>query len=308
MENKVYISVIIVSFNTKEILHDCIQSLLKNLKDVNFEIIIVDNGSSDGSKGFLKTLTKKNNKIRCFFMDKNLGFGGANNYAMERSKGGYLLLINPDVFIKNEVIQKVAKWMDENKSYGAASANLYNKDGSMQGTGGYFPTLVRVFSWMTIQDIPFVDDLIKPFHPLKPNFPLSGERFYASEKDLDWLTGAFLMIRRDAYKDTGFFDPDFFMYTEEVEYCLRLKMKGWGVRYLPYDGIIHLGAASAGTKMSILSEFEGVKKLYKKHYSSWQFPILKLVLKIGCLWRIPVYGLIKGKETAKIYVKAFTEI
>jgi hypothetical protein len=308
MEDRVYISVIIVSFNTKEILDDCIRSLLINLKDINFEILIVDNGSSDGSKEFLKTLTKKNKKIRCFFMDKNLGFGSANNYAMERSKGEYLLLLNSDIYIKNDVIQKVAKWMDANKLYGAASANLYNKDGSIQGTGGYFPTLLRVFSWMTIQDIPFVDNLIKPFHPLKPNSPLSGESFYAWERDLDWLTGAFLMIRRNAYEDTGFFDPVFFMYTEEVEYCLRLKKKGWGVRYLPYDGIIHLGGASAGTKISIISEFEGVKKLYKKHYPSWQYTILKLILKIGCLWRIPVYGLIKGKEAAKIYVKAFAEI
>jgi hypothetical protein len=241
-------------------------------------------------------------------MDKNLGFGSANNYAMERCKGKYLLLLNSDVYITNDVIQRVAKWMDENQPYGAASANLYYKDGNIQGTGGYFPSLIRVFSWMTIQDLPFVDKLIKPFHPLKQFSPFSGEGFYRSDKDLDWLTGAFMMIRKNAYEDTGFFDTEFFMYTEEVDYCLRMKKKGWLVRYLPYEGVVHLGGASAGKELSLIGEFEGLEKLYRKHYPPWQYPIMKLILKIGCLWRIPIYRLIKGKEEAKIYAKAFSEI
>ena len=308
MDKNIYISIIIVSYNTKEILRECVRLLFMNMNNLNFEIIIVDNDSKDGSKEYLKKISNDNKKVRCFFMDKNLGFGAANNYAMERSKGKYLLLLNSDVYIKNDVIQKVAKWMDAHKSYGAASANLFNKDGSIQGTGGYFPTLIRVFSWMTIQDIPFIDNFIKPFHPLKMNSPFSGNEFYRKERDLDWLTGAFLMIRSNAFKDTGFFDTDFFMYTEEVEYCLRLKKKGWRVKYLPYTGITHLGGASSGVKMSILNEFEGIKKLYKKHYPSWQYPVLRIILKIGCILRIPAYGLLKGKEVAQIYAKAFAEI
>ncbi len=301
------ISIIIVSFNTKKILEDCVNSLTRNLKGVSYEIIVIDNNSQDGSVSYLKRLSRNRNII-CRFLKENMGFGGANNIGMKISRGKYILLLNSDCVIKNDVIIRVKQWMDLHEEYGLASPNLFNPDGTVQGTGGYFPTLLRVFSWMIIQDIPFVDAIIKPFHPMKSSSFFPGLKFYLNEKDLDWVTGAFFMIRRKVFENVGFFDKDFFMYTEEVDYAFRLKEKGWLVRYLPYRGVIHIGGASGVKGSSILKEFEGIKLFYRKHYPKWKHPILRFLLKIGCLWRIIIFGLIKGKEAAKVYAKAFITV
>lgn len=305
MQKNPELTIIIVSYNTKTILKDCLDSLTKNINGLDYELMIVDNNSQDGTREYLNAFQKNTKNSKVFLMNENLGFGKANNYAMKRSTGKYLLLLNSDTIIKNDVITKVVRWMDNNPKYGLASPNLYNPDGSVQGTGGYFPTLASVFSWMTIQDLPFVDRFIKPFHPMKSYSLFPGVSFYDKEKDLDWLTGAFFMIRREAYKDTGYFDEDFFMYAEEVEYCIRLKSKGWLVRYLPYDGLIHIGGASGKVGQSIIREFEGIKLIYRKHYSWWKLYILRLLIKIGCLWRIPIMWMLRGKEGAIVYAKAF---
>ncbi len=301
------LSVIIISFNTKEIIEDCIVSVLRNIKDIKYEIIVVDNNSTDGSVNYLKKLSYKKNVI-CRFLKENIGFGGANNIGMKLSRGNYILLLNSDCVVQNNVILKIKSWMDQNQKYGLVSPNLYNKDGTVQGTGGYFPSLLSVFSWMTIQDIPFVDLLIKPFHPLKGQSAFKNLKFYQQSRDLDWVTGAFFMLRRKAYEDVGYFDTDYFMYTEEVDYSYRLKEKGWLVKYLPYKGILHFGGASGVGGDSIVREFEGVKLFYRKHYQMWKYPVLRLLLKTGCLWRMIVFGLIKGKEAGKVYAKAFLTV
>ena len=306
MKNNFDISIIIVSFNTKNILINCIESIFQNMNGINFEIIVVDNNSTDGTKVFLNQISKRKN-VRCIYLKENKGFGIANNTGMRISSGKYILLLNSDTEVVNDVIQKCMEWMGGHESYGVISPNLYNKDGSIQGTGGYFPNLLRVFSWMTIQDIPFVDLLIKPFHPMRSNSFYNGNEFYRKERDLDWVTGAFFMLRRETFNDVGFFDNDFFMYTEEVEYCFRIKEKGWKIKYLPISGVIHLGGASSTIGFSVLREFNGIKLLYKKHFPKWQYSVLRIFLKIGCLGRIFVFGLLKGKEAAKIYAKAFIE-
>jgi len=305
MKNSIDVSIIIVSYNTKDLLRSCVESVIKNITHLKYEIIIVDNNSGDGSKLYINNIAKKYKNVKCFFMDKNIGFGGANNFGMNKSTGKYILLLNSDILIENNVVERVVQWMNINSGYGVASANLYNPDGSIQGTGGYFPTIFSVFSWMTIQDLPFVDNLIKPFHPMKGNSPFSNRAFYFKERDLDWVTGAFFMMRREVFEKVGGFDTDYFMYTEEVEYCVRIKAQGWLVRYLPYEGVIHLGGASGNTGDSILKEFEGVKLLYKKHYPRWQYPIMRVILKIGCLWRMFLMGIIKGRKAGSIYAKAF---
>lgn len=307
MSETINLSIVILSYNTKEILKNCLQSLYSKLGGISYEIIVVDNDSKDGSREYLYGLMETRRDTRCFFMDENLGFGRANNFGVKKCRGKYILLLNSDTVIKNDVINKVIGWMKKNPSYAVASSNLYNVDGTVQGTGGYFPTLLRVFSWMTIQDLPFIDLLIKPFHPMRSNSFFKGLSFYQRERDLDWVTGAFLMTTRSVFEDVGGFDEEFFMYMEEVELCYRIKRKGWKVKYLPYDGVIHLGGASGTVGLSVLREFEGVKLFYRKHCPKWQYPVLRMFFKIGCFWRIPVMGLLKGRGAAKIYAKALIE-
>jgi len=299
------VSIVIVNFNTRKLTIECIRSVLRKTKGINYSIILIDNGSSDGSvKEFLR-LYKAEKRIELITLDTNLGFGKANNIGLKRSTGKYVLLLNSDTLIKDNVIGEMVHWMEKRKQVGVSTCSLMYPNGQLQGTGGYFPTLVRVFSWMTIQDLPLVDNFIKPFHPMKEKSFKKGDKFYKKEKEIDWVTGAFFMLRMKTYEETGGFDEDYFMYTEETDLCFRIKRLGWKIIYTPKWKVIHYGGASGDLWSFILQEYEGVKLFYKKHYPTWQFPLLRLILKLGSFGRIFVFGTTKGKEAAKAYAEAF---
>jgi GT2 family glycosyltransferase len=298
------LSIIIVSFNTKKLLEDCVDSIIKNTKGIKYEIIVVDNASADGSPELVERYSRKIS-VRLIKNRNNLGFGTANNQGMKKSSADFVLLLNSDTIIHDNAISHMLAWMKKKPKVGISTCALKNADGSLQGTGGHFPTLIRVFSWMTIQDLPLVDKFIKPFHPMREKSFSKGEDFYNKEKEMDWVTAAFFMIRREAMADIGYFDEDYFMYTEETDYCYRAKKKGWKVWYVPKWSITHLGGASGTSELSVLAEFEGVKTFYKKHYPAWQYMILRLFLKIGAFGRVVLFGILEGSKSAKIYAEAF---
>lgn len=300
------LSIVIVSFNTKEILKDCIESVVKTTKKIKYEIIVVDNDSKDSSVNLLRQLAKKY-PIRIVANKDNAGFGVANNQGAKIAKGKYLLFLNSDTLLKKNVLGEMVLWMNKNPKVGVSTCALRNLDGSLQGTGGYFPNLFKVFTWMFfLEDIPFVDRLIKPFHPMHPQSPLyKGEGFFKKAHQRDWVTGAFLLTRKDIFDEAGGFDEDYFMYTEEVDLCWRIKKKDWQIWFLPKWNITHLGGASSTSEFPILSEYKGVKLFYKKNKPAWQMPLVRLFLKGGAVLRMLLFGLIKGKEAAIIYAKAF---
>jgi len=296
------ISVIIVSFNTEKLTVDAVNSVINKTKGMSFEIIVVDNNSQDGSVSALRKLVESNKNITLVLNRKNVGFGQANNQGIKKAKGKYILLLNSDTLITDNVIGDMVGWMDKNLKIGIASCSLKNKDGSVQATGGFFPTLPRVFAWMTfLDDLPGMGKILKPFHPMHDLSPFGGNTgFYNKDHSMDWVTGAFFMMRREVVRDVGYLDRDYFMYMEEVDYCFRAKRLGWEVIYLPRWSIIHFGGASSVKEFSIINEFKGLKIFYKKHMASWQFPILRFLLKVGALIRIPIFG----KTYAKIFVLA----
>jgi hypothetical protein len=299
------LSIIIVSFNTKSLLVSCIKSVLKYTKAIKFEIIVIDNGSKDGSAAAAKDLS-----VRVIENNNNPGFATANNQGVKVSGGKYVLFLNSDTEIHDNVLGEMLAWMNLNSKAGVATCALKNTNGSMQATGGYFPTLLRVFSWMTIQDIPLVDSIIKPFHPYhSKSIFFKGDKFYKNKKELDWVTGAYLLTRKDVLNRIGGWDESFFMYVEEVDLCYRIKKLGYKIWFLPKWSITHLGGASSKTnEFSLISEYDGVKKFYGKHYPRWQFPILRLILKIGALGRIVLFGILEGRQSAKIYEKVYRTV
>ena len=296
------ISIIIISFNTIKLTVDAINSIIKKTKSVLFEIIVVDNNSQDGSVSALKKLVESNKNITLVLNRENVGFGQANNQGIKKAKGKYLLLLNSDTLIMDNVIGEMVGWMDKNSKVGIASCSLKNKDGSIQATGGYFPTLPKVFVWMTfLDDLPGISTLLKSFHPMHNLSPFgSNSNFYKKEHSMDWITGAFFMMRKEVARRVGYFDKAYFMYMEEVDYCFRAKRLDWKVMYLPKWIIIHFGGASSVKEFSLINEVKGLKIFYNKHMASWQFPILRFLLKVGALIRIPIFG----KTYAKIFVLA----
>lgn len=295
------LSVIIVNYHTEELTLNCIDSIVKNTKGIKYEIIVVDSETNG------KIQKSKNPKIQLIQRKENVGFTGGNNLGMREAKGDYVLLLNSDTEIHDNVLIEMVNWLNKNPKIGIATCALKNADGSIQGTGGYFPTLLRVFSWMTIQDFPLVDKMIPPFHPTKEKSFSKNNRFYEIEREMDWVTGAFMMIRREVINEIGYLDEDYFMYTEDTDYCFRAKQKNWKVVYNPKWSIIHLGGASSAKEFPVLSEYKNIKLFFSKHYSKWQYLPLRAILKIGALGRIVVLGTMRGGEYAKIYAKAFIE-
>lgn len=291
------VSIVIASYNTKDLLIDCIRSIYDSYTKSGFEIIIVDNASIDGSVTAIKALGKKN--IKLIQNSKNLGFARANNQGIKITKGKYILLLNSDTKFTENVLDFMVEWFEKHPKAGIATCKLLNSNKTIQATGGYFPTLSRVAWWMIFQDFPLLGSLVKPFHP--------KGGFYQKEKEVDWVTGAFLMARSEVLEKINGFDESYFMYGEDIDMCYRAKKANWEVWFVTGISIIHYGGASSNREYPILSEFKGIKTFYKKHYQGWQYPILRMLLKIGALGRAILFGILKGGSSAKIYGKAFVQ-
>ncbi|CAN5344047.1 glycosyltransferase family 2 protein [soil metagenome] len=285
MNMSIDLSIIIVNYNTKELTLSSIFSVRKFTKNINYEIIVVDNGSTE-------TLTESKD-YKLIKSNENLGFAGGNNLGLKKAQGKYLLLLNSDTLIHNNVIGEMMDYLDKNSEIGIATCALKGKDGKLQSNGGYFPTISSVFSWMMIQDLPFIDNIIQPFHP--------KIAFYTKSRELDWVTGAFLLTRREVINQIGYLDDDYFMYVEDTDFCFRAKKKGWGIFYNADFSITHLGGASSAKEFPIISEFKNLKIFYKKHYPNQQYNILRIYLKLGSILRMILVS-------PKIYAKAFREI
>jgi len=308
---KVDLSVVVLNFNTSTLLSNCIDSLCKNTRDIRFEIIVVDNNSTE--KGSLKLLEEfeEHPKITKIIRNtKNLGFANGNNLGIKSSKGRYILLLNSDTLIQSNVLGEMISWMDKNTNVGLSSCSLLNKDNTVQGSGGYFPTITRIFAWMLfIDDIPFVDRLIKPFHPVHGKSPFyKGTVQFNRYRKQDWITGAFFLMRSKVIKDVGVLDENYFMYVEDMDYCFRARKAGWDVVYNPKWSIVHLGGASSNKEFPILSEFKAMKQFYRKYYSDIEYLLLRVAFKIGSVLRMILFGILEGKEASKSYARAFKEI
>jgi len=307
MSENIDLSVIFVGYNTSKYVEDCISSVLKLTGKIKSEIFFVDNNSP--TKDW-EIVSKKFPEVKLIRSDKNTGFAGGNNIALKKAKGKYILLLNLDIKIEEKnIFEEIIDWMNKNPNVGISSCALLNPDGSYQGNGGYFPNLLRVFCWMTfLDDLPFLDLLIKPYHPMHSWSIYKGSNYFKKQKDQDWVTGAFFLIRNKVIEEIGYLDEEYFAYVEETDFCYKAKKQGWINMYLPKWKITHFGQVSAGSEYALVSEYKNLCLFYKKHMAKWKLPILKLILKIGALLRIVLFGILKGPSVSKIYAKAYKSI
>ena len=307
MTERPELSIVIVS-SKKDFLFDCLKSLRDVLKNLPSEIILVDNASVDR---LVDQVNKKFPEVKVIRREVNGGFGENNNMGMRVAKGRYVLLLNDDTkIIDKNIFKEMIAWMDAHPKVGLSTCALVNPDlKNYQGSGGYFPTLPRVFAWMTfLDDIPGLDNLIKPYHPLHGSSPFhTNEDYFKKPHKEDWVTGAYYLMRKEAMDGAGLFDEDFFLYVEEVELSYRIAMKGWEAWYLPKWKIIHYGMATNGSEKATIFEMQNLKLMYKKHFPGWQLPILDAVMKFGIVLRIILYGIL-NPTVAKIYAKALTVV
>ena len=306
------LSIIIISYNTKELLKDCLQSIEESGKSGNpklsIEVIVVDNHSTDGTREWLKEIKDdqfKNFSIKTIFNQENVGFAKANNQGIRESRGEYLLLLNSDTkIIEKDFFAKITKVFEENPNIGVVGPKLLWENGQIQPSGGYFPTLPRIFAWaFFLDDLPLLGKIIHSYHPHSPSFYLKNN-FFKNPHQQDWVTGACFFIRKKVFNKVNLLDENIFMYTEEMELCYRIKNANYSIMYYPKAQIIHYGGKSGSSLLSIKSEFEGLKYFYQKHYSSISQFVLKILLKSAAWLRIIFFGIIlNDQEKKKIYQK-----
>lgn len=296
------LSIIIVNYNTSKFLQNCLQSVYKALSIASLqdksEVIMVDNASTDNSVVIVK---RKFAKVILICNKENLGFAKANNQGIRKSRGKYILLLNSDTELIEKALVSLMELIRKEKKIDIIGCKLLNKDGSIQPSAGFFPTLWKVFFWMTfIDDLPGIKKIIKPYHA-------EDKEFYNKFQEVDWITGAFMLMKREVIGKTDLLDEKIFMYGEEVEWCYRLKKKGNCICYFPIESAYHhKGGSGIGRDSGILEEFTAILYFYNKHMTRWQNYLVRKILLFGALLRLLLFGIIMGNsQKATLYAKAF---
>ncbi len=273
------LSVVIVNWNTGDLLHRCVESLLCTGTELSIEIIVVDNASTDQST---TALNQYRDRIRVVENSANIGFARACNQGMEMSSGRYVLLVGPDAQVMPGALKTMVDFMDGHPEAGAAGPSLLYPDGRLQPSGGSFPTFRRLLG----------------IHPLIMHvFPAAVDplrrRDFNKVSEVDEVSGACLLIRRAAIEMIGFLDEAFFLYFEDIDWCLRLKQGGWKVYYLPHAQIIHHWRSQ--TDPSPHAQLHYLRSLFyyvRKHFGGAPHLLLRLVA-------IAVYGALTAKAMAR---------
>jgi len=231
------ISVVIVSFNTRDLLRECLTSLIEECHGIAAEIFVVDNTSRDDSAGMVEREFPGVYLVRS---EVNLGFAAANNKAFPLAKGRYVVLLNSDAFLRPNALKLAIEHMEAEPRTGLGGARLVGRDNSWQPSCRLFPSLLNDFLTLSGLSARF------------PHSRLFGrfDRTWADQNaaaEVDWVPGAFSIIRRNVLEEVGYFDESFFLYYEEVDLCRRIRQAGYAVRYWPDVEVIHLGGESSKT-------------------------------------------------------------
>lgn len=268
------LSIIIVNWNVRPLLERCLESIFKETKGLNYEIIVVDNASTDSSVEYLsgESHLLKSMTLKKIFNKTNLGFAKANNQALKIAEGEFILFLNPDTEILEQGIIKALKFMRENKDCGIMGCQLIDANDKIQSSVRNFPNfLAQILIFLKLHH--FFPKLL----PLKKYFLSDFD--YDKEQEVEQVMGAFLMTRRKIIDAIGGFDENFFLWFEEVDFCKRVKEAGWRVIYNPNIKIRHYGAQSFRQVLSYQKQKNYNQSsiyFFKKHHPAWQVKLLKI--------------------------------
>jgi N-acetylglucosaminyl-diphospho-decaprenol L-rhamnosyltransferase len=249
------LSIVIICWNDRKVIDDCLHSIFEETHDIDFEVIVSDNDSSDGS---VELMRNKYPYVRVVQNHENLGFAKGNNAGISETSGQYVLILNPDTLIQDRALEKLVTFADRHPNAGGFGCRVLNRDGSYQGPARPFPTIFR-------------DSLAALY--LRPLAHLS-DRFISdtytgwkgdSERLVDWQSGCCVMFRANLLKQLGGFDSQFFYHFEEVDLCRRVWNANYPIIYTPEPVITHLGGQSVN-RFPIRFELEKCRSRYKYFY------------------------------------------
>lgn len=278
------VSIIILSYNKRQLTADCLTSISQNIPKDQREIIVVDNASSDDSVAYIK---KHFPEVTLIENTRNAGFAGGCNVGAKHAKGEYILFLNNDAVIAENPLSEMVKVARGDEKIAMVGGLLTNLNGSLQRSYGKFYTLGNVIYLLFAGE--------------------SGELKRLQKKDMldtDWVSGGFMMVRRDVFEEVTGFNESYFMYIEDMDLCYRIKKTGYRVVFTPLVKVKHIGQASTNKTFAIVHIYEGLQIFYRQQRSLVEYYILKLLLWIKALVALIVGLCTWNKYLITTYLRA----
>jgi hypothetical protein len=249
------VSVIIVNWNTRALLADCLASVAQTAGELTCEVIVVDNASTDGSAAMVR---ERFPHVRLMANTDNVGFARANNQALAASQGRYRLLFNSDAALLPGALQALVSLAEAQPRAGIVGAHLRNRDGSFQASHSPFPT-----AWQEFMILSGLGRMLRG-----RAYPSHGPEEERGPQPVDYVEGACLLVRREAYEQVGGLDEGYFMYAEEVDWCYAMRQRGWQVWYQPAARVLHAGGASSQNRRPQREGdlYRSRVRFFRKHY------------------------------------------
>ncbi len=285
MAGEIDVSIIIVNWNTRELLRKCIQSIFDKTERCRYEIIVVDNGSSDGSVEMVREIFPE---VRLIANPENIGFSRANNKGIEESSGSYIMMLNSDTELRNDAPSMLLELMDQCPEAGASGGMLLNPDGSLQPSCARFASVGAIFFGCRS-----LKQFLLKFTRSDKNLaaPFLNYEEHQSNQEVDWVVGADLMVRREVLNTVGLMDENIFLYAEDWDYCYRIKEAGWKILYEPQARIIHHYGKSTLDKIDkkVANILNSQQYFYSKHYGNVRASLLKFMLLASAVVKLSVW-------------------
>ena len=269
------LSIALVNWNNRDYLEQCLASINATQLPLDYEIVVSDNGSTDGS---LQMLAERYPEVIVVENGQNVGVARGNNQCIRHSTGRHIYILNNDTLVNRDSIMRMVTFLDAHPDAGAAGGNLLNPDGSFQASFCQFPTLLEEFLIVTHIG-----------KRLNPHFP-SHNGPYPEVREVDWISSASIMVRREAIEQIGLIDEEYFIYSDETDWQYRLWQAGWKVYYLPDATTIHFGGGSfepGGRRFTLV--YRGRMLFARKHYSRLYSLIQRAMFAIAALGRQVVW-------------------
>ena len=279
------IDIIIVNYNSTKQLIECLGSIFSQSQSIPINIYVIDNCSNDN----VEQVESLYPDVKLLINKHNKGFAAAINEGINISTSPYLVLLNPDTYIKNDFFSPILNYMEKEKDVGIVGPGILNRDGSVQGSARSFPSpLTAFFGRSTLISKLF------PNNPLTLANILTHNGNNKIPVEVDWVSGACMIVRRKAIADTGLMDEKFYMYWEDADWCRRMKSKGWKVVYFPGTSLVHyVGASSSHKPLKSIFEFHKSSYMLFSKYAKWPLTLIKPIAFMGLAIRILIICFIK---------------
>ncbi len=293
VKNDVELSIILISYNTAKITTDCIESIYNSqgIASLSFEVIVLDNNSSDESISKIKKLQQTYSSLKLIESKENTGFSRGNNIAAQKAKGEYIFFLNSDTVVLENAISSLLRFIKNRQdTVHFVGGKLFNADLSPQPSCGPFYSLPVIFGALFLKGDYWGLTRYSPDHTQK----------------VEWVSGACILTKKEYFDKVGGFDEGIFMYMEEIDLLYRAKQKGFNTYFYDKAKFIHLGSASSqGKTYPILQVYNGFLYFYNKHHKGVKITLLKGMLQLKALVSLAVGKLTNNEYLIQTYEKAF---